>query len=244
MSKKSGVYILPEDARPLFDCYQKLYHITSGKVTPLIGNTLVALGYDKTYSFKASDVTVPPLWEDTLDYHFPTLTVTHETQLDLGALGKGHLVDIVGELIEQNKITNYIVNAGGDIRTRGNTITIGLENPSVPDEAIGTYPITNMSICGSSGNRRAWKGINHIIDPTLGASPTHISALWVIAKSTMIADGLATALFFTPPTTLKEHFDFSYIILFADGSVRYDQPFKGELFGGETSSTIPNFSRT
>src|SRR5947209_20110339 len=40
MAVRPGNYQLPEDAQPLFDLYLKLYQLTGGSVTPLIGNTL------------------------------------------------------------------------------------------------------------------------------------------------------------------------------------------------------------
>jgi len=60
---------------------------------------------------------------------------------------------------------DYIVDAGGDIACRNGenskeeAIKIGLENPENFSEIIGIAELRNQSICGSSGNRRAWGNI-------------------------------------------------------------------------------------
>jgi FAD:protein FMN transferase len=46
----------------------------------------------------------------------------------------------------------------------------------------------------------------------------------------MIADGLATSLFFVPPERLKPHFDFTFCIVDADNRVSYSPDFNGTLF--------------
>lgn len=50
ISKTPGVYLLPSDAIPMFDLYRKLYTLSKGKMTPLIGQALHDTGYDAEYS--------------------------------------------------------------------------------------------------------------------------------------------------------------------------------------------------
>jgi thiamine biosynthesis lipoprotein len=52
----------------------------------------------------------------------------------------------------------------------------------------------------------------------------------VIAKNAMIADGLATALFFTSADKLKGHFQFSSVRMFSNNTIEKSKNFKGELF--------------
>ena len=106
-----------------------------------------------------------------------------------------------------------MVNAGGDIRTKGRTLRVGLENPADTTQAIGVAEISNISICGSAGNRRAWDKYTHIINPKTAKSPTETLAVWVVAESTILADGLTTALFFTEPNLLKDKFNFEFFLL-------------------------------
>src|SRR5688500_2001585 len=55
ISQKQGKYILPKDGKRMLDLYQKLYSLTEGKFTPLIGSALVEAGYDSEYSFQAKE---------------------------------------------------------------------------------------------------------------------------------------------------------------------------------------------
>lgn len=204
-----GEYTLPDDAKDLFDLYQKLYLLTDGKMTPFIGTVMEQAGYDKDYSLVEKKLEVPPLWNDAVEYNFPKLIIKQPILIDIGAMGKGHLVDIVGNMISGN----YVIDAGGDIKVKGITHVIGLENPDDTNQVIKTLEIKDKSIAGSSGNRRKWGRFNHIIDPFKLESPSEINATWAVADSAMLADALATALYFTDPEELKKHFNFEYYII-------------------------------
>ncbi len=230
MSKKAGEYTLPEDAKPMFDLYEKMYRITGGLMTPLIGQVLVDAGYDAEYSLQPKPLTVPPAWDEVLDYKYPKLTLKKPALLDFGAMGKGYLIDIIGELLEKNGISEYTVDAGGDIRHRGSELRVGLENPLDFTEALGIATIADQSICGSAGNRRAWAQFHHIMNPATLSSPRDILAVWAVAESTLLADALTTALFFTEPQILYQHFAFEFLLMKADASVYYSPNFPGETF--------------
>lgn len=233
MSRSTGEYTLPDDAKLLFDLYQKVYRLTNGSVTPLIGNLLSDAGYDAKYSLETKSLRVPPSWEDAIVYDFPKLTIKQPVLIDIGAAGKGYLVDIVGELLEAQGIKSFTINAGGDILhadAEGKSIRVGLEHPNDPTSAIGVAMIGNESICGSAGNRRVWNGFHHIMDPHTLESPRHIAAVWVIAKTGLLADALTTCLFFVEPEILENTFAFEYLIVYADYSMRKSDGFKAELF--------------
>jgi len=231
MSQKSGTYELPDDAPAMLDLYKELYDLTEGKLTPLIGNVISDAGYDASYSLKQKkELETPPFWNEVLEYNHPKLTMKKPAILDFGAAGKGYLIDIVGEVIESKGISAYLIDAGGDIRHRGTeAIKVGLENPDDFKQVIGVFELKNGSICGSAGNRRRWDKFTHIIDPKTLNSPTEIVATWVAADSTLLADGLATALFFVEPEKLGK-FRFEYVIIYSDRSFKASDSFKGSMF--------------
>jgi thiamine biosynthesis lipoprotein len=109
-------------------------------------------------------------------------------------------------------------------------LPIALEHPDDPAMAIGIARISNQSICGSSGNRRAWGVYHHIINPHSLTSPQHTRALWVIARNGLTADGLATALFFVPAEVLATNFDFEYAIINEDYSLHHSMNFPAEFY--------------
>lgn len=233
MAKMGGRYELPEDAVPMLEFYKALYNLTHGAVTPLIGQALSDAGYDAEYSLITKSMTSPKPWDDVMRVEGSVIHLFEPALLDFGAAGKGYLIDIVSDLIEAQGIDSYCVDAGGDMRHRGEVdepLRVGLENPADATQVIGVASIVSRSICGSAGNRRAWGAFTHILDPRLLTSPRHILALWVVADSTMIADGLTTALMFVNPEVLQSEFDFEYAILRPDFSLDRSTNFPGEFF--------------
>lgn len=233
ISKQAGEYKMPEDFDLMISLYKKAYEITNGLVTPLVGDALVSLGYDDKYTLKRGDTVSALGWDEVLDWQSPILNVKQPTMLDFGACGKGYLVDIVSEIIENDGIKEYIVDASGDMRQRSvGFAKVGLEDPRSKENVIGTVEIKNESLCGSSGNRRAWEGIHHIVNPKTLISPNDSLAIWTIADTTILSDVLTTCLFFVDPEELKKHFDFEYLILKDDLSVQESQAFQAEIFNG------------
>ena len=229
-----GKHTVPKDFKPLYDLYKKLYAKTDGAVTVLIGDAMERAGYNSTYSLTPSAMQNIPKMNQTLVLEGNTLHVKYPCVIDVGAAGKGYLVDILGQLLAKEGITDFVIDAGGDIMHRSpapsTPVTIGLENPYDSSQAIGVVNLNNQAICGSSITRRAWADMHHIINANSLEPVRDTVATWVIAPTALIADGLATALFFVDPATLATDFAFEYVILKTDKSVRHSSHLAGELF--------------
>ncbi len=227
ISKETGDHTLPEDAEALLATYYELYEATDGLFTPFMGQLLSDAGYDASYSLKQKQtLTAPPAWPDVIAYNAPVLTVKKPFSFDFGAAGKGYLIDIIGKLIEEQGITAFCIDAGGDILHRNSeSLRIALEHPDDTSKAIGVVELQNRSLCGSAGNRRKWQNFHHIINPKQLSSPKDILAVWVLADSTMLADALATCLFFVSPSVL-ERYIFEYLILHSDYSIEKSAGFE------------------
>jgi thiamine biosynthesis lipoprotein len=234
MSHETGSFILPDDAQPMFDLYAEMYKITDGLMTPLIGRPLSDAGYDSDYTLEDRNPEPAPAWEDVIDYAFPMITVKEPALLDFGAAGKGYMVDLISEVIEKYDVKAYLVNGGGDMRSRSTkeseAVAIGLENPDEPNTYIGMVKLHNKSLCGSAGNRRAWGKYNHIMNPKTAISPQHIRAIWAVADTTLLADALTTALYFVGADPLRENYSFEYAIIYADHSLEHSSKFPAEFF--------------
>lgn len=233
IAKKKGTYILPTDAAPMLELYKKLYAVTDGTFTPLIGQVLVDAGYDADYSLRPKKMTQPPRWEEVLEYKEPVLHMKKAAQLDFGGVGKGYMVDLVGEILHAYKVDSFTVDAGGDIlyfNHQKEPLRVGLEHPGDVKKVLGVAEIHNESICASSGNRRKWANFHHIINPHTLRSPTEVIATWVVASKTILADSLATTLFFTDPKKLQELFRFEFLIIHSDYSFTKSEQFPAELY--------------
>ena len=233
MAKSTGAYTFPEDFSAMFSFYQVMYDLTDRQVTPLIGRALEQAGYDKEYSLQPGPIGAVPTLEEALIWDGAASVQTNQPIVfDVGAAGKGHAVDIVAEILERANVKEYTIDASGDIRVRGNEPErIGLENPYDETKIIGVAEVRNRSLCASASNRRAWRDMHHIISPRTLEPVEKVIATWVIADNTMVADGLATALFFVDsPEVLLTHFDFSYVRIMRDETIDYSHNFEGELF--------------
>lgn len=226
-----GIYSFPDDAIRLIEFYRKLYDVTDGAVTPLVGEVLEHAGYDAAYSLepKKGKVTIPK-WDDAMIWTGNKVEIKMPVVLDIGAAGKGYLVDIVAQLLDEQGIDNYVIDASGDICHRGKEPEhIGLENPHDQTRVLGVAQLQDASLCASASNRRKWGNWHHIIDARTGDPVNDVVATWVVADSTMVADGVATALFFVPFDSLKE-WKFQAVRLLANGRIEKTDNFVGELF--------------
>jgi len=233
ISKQGGTYRLPATAAPLLETYRALYEATDGRVSPLVGRALENLGYDSAYSLRDTGLrAATPTWDDALAWDGETLTALNPVLLDVGAAGKGYLVDIVGRLLVAAGIDGFVIDASGDILHAGDRpIRVALEHPRDATKAVGVVDLMGASLCASASNRRSWgEGLHHIIDATTGLPADHVIATWAIAATALEADGLATALFLADPARLARDFDFDYVRMFANGRIERSTHLDGELF--------------
>jgi thiamine biosynthesis lipoprotein len=231
IAEKPGEYIFPDDSSELVKLYRALYDATDGAVSPLVGDTLSSLGYDKDYSLHGGAPKPVPEWDDVMQWDGPRVVTSQPVIIDFGAVGKGYLVDKVADVLESEGIADYVIDASGDIRTRGQKQVVGLENPFDTTMVIGAVELQHASLCGSATNRRSWgNGLHHVIDGRTGEPTQTIVATWVVADSTALADGLATALFFADAAQLQTVGDFEFVRLYHDGHIEHSAGFVGELF--------------
>ncbi len=197
---------LGADAAEIFALYDWLDDSTSGAVNPLVGQSLEHLGYDREYGLQPGKGFVPaPPWS-TLRRVGSTVSADQPVVLDIGAVGKGFLVDLVANLLVE-RLGAAVVNAGGDIANRsGEPISVALEHPNNPDLAIGVVAVANgQALCGSATNRRTWAdGLHHVLDARTGRPAESVAATWALGPSAAKCDALSTAAFFVEPGRLVD----------------------------------------
>lgn len=233
IARHPGEWVFPPDAAPLFDLYRTLYERTDGAMSPLVGERMENLGYDRAYSLRAADVAVGvPHWDDAFQWDGERLATSRPVLIDVGAAGKGYLVDLVGEILSDAGIVDYVVDASGDLVHRGDApLRVALEHPRDARKAIGVYSLQNAALCASASNRRAWgTGLHHIIDAVTGRPTSRVVATWAMAPSGLVADGLSTALFFCGAGRFADICEFQYVRMFANDTVEYSRQLFGDLF--------------
>ncbi|ROZ89333.1 FAD:protein FMN transferase [Gordonia sp. OPL2] len=236
MARTAGSYPVAQSDQPLVDWYRRLYELTGGAVTPMVGQMLDDAGYDAASTLSPKTTIRPaPAWEEVLASHDGVLDIRTPALIDVGAAGKGFAVDRVASILD-DEVGAYIVDGSGDMRIVSDSpVRIALEHPLDPTKAIGVVELSTGAICASAANRRAWADWHHIVHPRTASPAREVLATWVIAPDTMTADGLATALFFIPASILRADFDFHaagfhHVTIRRNGSVEHTDIPGLELF--------------
>lgn len=225
----------PADARAMLDLYRALAEATGGAVQPLIGDSLSVRGYDARYSLQDRGARPAPQdWSERLAWADGALVLRAPALIDVGAIGKGRLVDVVHDLLGSLGHSERLVDAGGDLRLSGGPIRIGLEHPFDPTSAIGIAVVADAALCASAVNRRAWPGrhggLHHVLDARTGEPVRTFAATWAIAEEAMVADAAATALFFDGGPAFAARFGVEWVRMTTAGAVEWSAGSRMEVF--------------
>jgi thiamine biosynthesis lipoprotein len=182
-------------------------------VAPLVG----AWGFGANATARgtaptAAELAAPVGWHQlTLDAATGSARKAHPAlRLDLSGIAKGYAVDRAALALEALGVERYMVEAGGEIRTRGANADdrpwqIAVERPDAwPQQAHRLVPLAGASIA-TSGDYRNWyeqdgRRIHHEIDPATRAPAAHaLASVSVVHAECMAADAWATALFVLGP---------------------------------------------
>ncbi|MDX5407508.1 MAG: FAD:protein FMN transferase [Chromatiaceae bacterium] len=154
----------------------------------VIAQTRTWVGYDKLH-----------LTEAGLSKDIAQLAV------DLSPIAKGYGVDQVAEVLEQQGITDYLVEIGGEMRLKGTKAgqqpwKIAIEKPVSAERAVQRILLPGDMGVATSGDYRNYfeeEGVrySHLLDPRTGKPITNRTvSVTVLHPSCMTADGYATAL--------------------------------------------------
>ena len=138
-----------------------------------------------------------------------------ELSIDFSAIAKGFAVDCIAELLEAQKITDYLVEVGGEVRCKGKKgkdkdgkdieWVVGIENPLQPSTIQQKLVLGNKSLATSGSYQQVLQidehRFSHIIDPRtglpaqIGERGNELISVAVIAVDCTRADAWATAMF-------------------------------------------------
>ncbi len=128
--------------------------------------------------------------------------------IDLGAIAKGYAVDQACALLRQKGLTNYLVNAGGDLRSqgtkeRGHPWIIGIKHPRLKEALIAKIHLTGAALATSGDYEKFFikngERYHHLLHPLTGQPARQCQSVTVMAPSAMDADALATTVFILGP---------------------------------------------
>ncbi len=124
---------------------------------------------------------------------------TKGMKLTLDGIAKGYIIDCGVSRLRENGCASVLVNVGGDIYCGKSHKgwNVGIYDP-LQDAISRTLTLDTVAVC-TSGNYVNYysedKKLHHIIDPKGLVSPSRVVSVTAIARTTVRADILSTAVF-------------------------------------------------
>ena len=130
-------------------------------------------------------------------------------KIDVNGIGQGYTVDVIADFLESNRIQNYLVEVGGELRIKGYKqpgnipFSVGIESPAENDldePVIKKIIQVEKGAVTTSGNYRRYyesdgKVISHLMNPKTGYPlQNELISVTVFAKDAITADGYDNAL--------------------------------------------------
>lgn len=127
--------------------------------------------------------------------------------ITLDGIAKGYVVDGMTAILEAHGLENFLVDAGGDIRSLGfredgQPWQVGVQDPDKNARLPDVIPLRGMAVATSGSYEIHFdpeQVRHHIVAPGKGASPGHSRSVSVVAPSALEADALATSVFVMTP---------------------------------------------
>jgi thiamine biosynthesis lipoprotein len=184
--------------------------LSEGRFDPSIGAlvSLWGIGTDSQRVPSPQEITQALASVDytAIDLNENKISLPMDMMIDLGGIAKGRAADLVKNELKSNGVTSAIINLGGNVqliggKPDGSSWRIGIQNPEdLRGQYIGILETKDSAVVTSGIYERYFiqDGVHyhHILDTETGYPVDNgIQSLTVIAKNSLLADGLSTALF-------------------------------------------------
>ncbi len=163
-------------------------------------------------------------------------------RLGLGGIAKGYAVDRCAAVLRGEGLTDFMVQAGGDLFVAGSkgptNWMVGVRDPrGGPRDIIARMPIKDHAFSTAGDYERSFvldgKRYHHIIDPATGYPATASREVTIFAPTAFLADALDDAVFILGPKkglALVDSFpDCSTMIVDAKNQVWMSKSLEGKL---------------
>jgi thiamine biosynthesis lipoprotein len=201
--------------KDVFLLSKEIYTNTNGYFDPTVGNLVNAYGFGAEQLTNISEEKLDSLFQ-LVGFHNFKLTANNEVEkkfnnsyIEFNAIAKGYTVDRIASYLEKNKVKNYLIEIGGELRVSGKNKEknqawrVGLDDPFQSDKkrkVTAVLELNNQSLA-TSGNYRKFKidsltgeRFVHTINPKTGnATKSNILSASVLAHTCAEADAYATA---------------------------------------------------
>lgn len=216
INRGDSTVVVDDIFREAYDISKEVNHRTEGYFDPTIGVLRNAYGFGDTAPLKNIDQHVLDSLMNFVGFHKVKInddgTVFKEypqIYFDFNAVAKGSGIDNIGRYMESKGITNYLIELGGEILTKGINIeknhdwVVGIEIPEseLEDRSYkSTVRLKNVGMAASGNYRKfridsvSGKKYVHTLNPLTGsAEMSDVTSATVIAPTCGVADAYATA---------------------------------------------------
>ena len=205
LSKNGRIDNPPVEILDMLDFACEVNELTEGVFNPLDGTTLGSIGYGGIPSKQNETGN----FSENIKWDKTKVTLNEGQKLDIGGLGKGWLIDKLALILNDHGVREFIINGGGDLYVQSKTpVRFALEDPHDNTKSIGSLSLRKGALAASSVLKRRWflneKNHHHIVDPRISRpADSKVVASFVIAKSALVADVMATVLIIEPNLEAK-----------------------------------------
>ncbi len=198
--------------------YAKEVHTLTGGETNLVLGAVLSLWHDcRETALDGGEAVLPDaaaLEEASKHVSIDCLVIDEEAKtvfltdaaasLDVGAIGKGYVVERAAALLAARGATGYVLNVGGNLRTvgtkpDGEAWVTGITDPLGGEALIARLALSDAAMVTSGHYERyytvAGNRYHHIIDKDTLYPARGFASVTVYAADSGLADALSTALF-------------------------------------------------
>jgi FAD:protein FMN transferase len=116
--------------------------------------------------------------------------------LDPSALVKGWAVQHAADLLARDGLTDFCLNAGGDVVARGGALPepgwrVGIQHPRDRAALAAAITVSDMAVATSGAYERG----SHLIYPRTGRAPSSVLSVTIVGPDLGTADAYSTAAF-------------------------------------------------
>jgi len=226
----------------VFNTSKELWLATNGSFDPTVGPLVNAYGFGPDGTLKGIDSTQIDSIRQFVGFEKLKLTKDKQivkqdsrTYIDFNAIAKGYAIDLLGNVLDQKKVENYLIEVGGELLGKGknnqtqNNWIVGVDDPTQQQERTLIKKIKLIDrAMATSGNYRKTRidpvtkaNYVHTINPKTGwPKKSNVLSVSVLAENSMLADGYATAFMVMEleetQAFLENHSDLDVYIIYTD----------------------------
>ena len=208
--------VIDENFRKVLEQSQKIFKESNGFFDPTVGNLVNAYGFgpdarNDSLNTAVIDSMLQYVGLNKIELN-PNNTISKQDPkiyLDFNAIAKGYTVDVIANYLDSYKVSNYLIELGGELvakginKDSGEAWIVAIDDP-LQTEGNRVFEATLFLKdrgMATSGNYRKFRldSLNgqryvHTINPINGRSEkSNLLSASVLAKNCALADGYATA---------------------------------------------------